>query len=126
MLKDTLTPCHSSHLGCCSAFQDGDGTLLGRVGLAPGLVPCQVVLRGRMDALGAMAALTLRSSRELRGQGLRYSAPRRSAPYTDSWSKHVVLRSISEKPRGRMAQWLGLPLLLWGWCCSDLLGEKNT
>lgn len=70
MLKDTLTPCHSSHLGCCSAFQDGDGTLLGRVGLAPGLVPCQVVLRGRMDALGAMAALTLRSSRELRGAGL--------------------------------------------------------
>lgn len=43
---------------------------MGVVGLAPGLFPCHVVLRGRMDALGAMVALTLRSSREGMGQGL--------------------------------------------------------
>lgn len=116
VLMDTLTPCHSCHLGCCSAFQDGNGTLLGGVELTPGLSPCQAVLRGRMDAPGTVVALTLRSSRQLRGQGqgLCYLGSVEVCPvyrFLESLgvcSKLAVLRSISEKPLGRMTQWLGL------------------
>lgn len=59
---------------------------MGVVGLAPGLFPCHVVLRGRMDVVGAMVALTLRSGRG-DGAGLTLStlAPCRSALCTDSW-----------------------------------------
>jgi hypothetical protein len=110
VLKDTLTPCHSSHLSCYSAFQDGDVTLLGRVELVPGPFLCQVVLRGRMGALSAMVALTWRSSRELRGQSYPGSTEvcpvyRFLGNMGDS-SKIAVLRSISEKPWRSMAQWL--------------------
>lgn len=133
MLKDTLTPCHSSHLGRCSAFQDGDETLLGGVGLVPGLFLCQVVLRGRMDALGAMVALTWRSSRKLgRGAGLILSWLHGRLPCIQIPGEHgrlfqdccveIHFRKALET-HGTVAR---APLLLWGWCFDDHLGEQNT
>lgn len=46
---------------------------VGRIGTRA--LPYQVVLRGRVDSLDAMVALTLRPSRELRGQDYCALAP---------------------------------------------------
>lgn len=66
------------------------------------LFPCQVVLRGGEGwTLDAMVALTLRSSRELRGQDplcLGSSSLLWPAWYTDSWRAHCTEISFRKAP----------------------------